>query len=92
MRVLVFLCVWEKIKTGIFAIPIEQLMAVDFMVLLIDCYSLLLVVCLVMVVYCSYMYYHIYGPVRFAEKTSRNIVPADLLREKNTVSAEKDGL
>ena len=30
-----------------------------------------------------------FGPVRFAEKTSRNTVPADLLREKNTVSAEK---
>jgi len=29
------------------------------------------------------------GPVRFAEKTSRNIVPADLLWEKNTVPAEK---
>ena len=29
------------------------------------------------------------GPVRFAEKTSRNTVPADLLGEKNTVPAEK---
>ena len=29
------------------------------------------------------------GPVRFAEKISRNIVLADLLWEKNTVSAEK---
>ena len=28
-------------------------------------------------------------PVRFAEKTSQNIVPADLLREENTVLAEK---
>ena len=27
------------------------------------------------------------GPVRFAEKTSRNTVPVNLLREKNTVSA-----
>ena len=36
------------------------------------------------------------GPVRFAEKTNRNTVPADLLWEKNTVltekQAEKDGL
>ena len=36
------------------------------------------------------------GPVRFAEKTSRNTVPADLLWEKNIVPAEKtsqkDGL
>ena len=30
-----------------------------------------------------------YGPVRFAEKTSRNTVPVDLLWEKNTVPAEK---
>ena len=30
-----------------------------------------------------------FGPVRFAEKTSRNTVPADLLWEKNTVPAEK---
>ena len=29
------------------------------------------------------------GPVRFAEKISRNTVPTDLLWEKNTVSAEK---
>ena len=29
------------------------------------------------------------GPVRFAEKTSQNTVPADLLWEKNNVSAEK---
>ena len=29
------------------------------------------------------------GPVRFAEKTSQNIVSADLLWEKNTVSAKK---
>ena len=29
------------------------------------------------------------GPVRFAEKISRNIVPADLLWEKNTVPAKK---
>ena len=29
------------------------------------------------------------GPVRFAEKTSRNTVPTDLLWEKNTVPAEK---
>ena len=29
------------------------------------------------------------GPVRFAEKTSRNTVPADLSWEKNTVLAEK---
>jgi len=29
------------------------------------------------------------GPVRFAEKTSRNTVPADLSGEKNTVSTEK---
>ena len=29
------------------------------------------------------------APVRFAEKTSRNIVPADLLWEKNTVLTEK---
>ena len=29
------------------------------------------------------------GPVRFAEKTSRNIVPANLLWEKNTVLAKK---
>ena len=33
-----------------------------------------------------------YGPVSFAEKTSRNTVPADLLGEKNIVPAEKDGL
>ena len=36
------------------------------------------------------------GPVRFAEKNNPNTVPTDLLREKNTVSvekqAEKDGL
>jgi len=32
------------------------------------------------------------GSVHFAEKMSRNIVPADLLWEKNTVPAEKDGL
>jgi len=36
------------------------------------------------------------GPVSFAEKISRNIVPTDLLREKNTIlaekQAEKDGL
>ena len=30
-----------------------------------------------------------FGPVRFAEKTSRNTIPADLLREKNTISIEK---
>jgi len=30
------------------------------------------------------------GPVRFAEKTSRNTVSADLLWEKNTVPAEKE--
>jgi len=39
---------------------------------------------------------HAPGPVRFAEKTNRNTVPADLLGEENTVStkkqAEKDGL
>ena len=29
------------------------------------------------------------GLVCFAEKTSRNTVPADLLREKNTVSSKK---
>ena len=29
------------------------------------------------------------GPVRFAEKTNRNTVPADLLGEKNTVPAQK---
>jgi len=29
------------------------------------------------------------GSVRFAEKTSRNIVPADLLWEKNTVLTKK---
>ena len=29
------------------------------------------------------------GPVRFAEKTSRNTVPVDLLWEKYTVSTEK---
>lgn len=54
-RVLVLFCAWEKVKIGGFAIRIEQLMAVDFMVLLIDCYTLLLVVCLIMVVCCSYM-------------------------------------
>jgi len=36
------------------------------------------------------------GPVRFAEKTSQNTVPANLLGEKNIVpaekQAEKDGL
>ena len=36
------------------------------------------------------------GPVRFAEKTSRNTVPVDLLREKTLFrskkQAEKDGL
>lgn len=56
-RVLVLFCAWEKVKIGGFAIRIEQLMAVDFMVLLIDCYTLLLVVCLIMVVCCSYMLY-----------------------------------
>ena len=30
-----------------------------------------------------------FGPVRFAEKTSRNTVPTDLLWEKKTVLAEK---
>jgi len=31
----------------------------------------------------------LYGPVRFAEKTSQNTVLVDLLREKNIVSAKK---
>ena len=31
----------------------------------------------------------VYGSVRFAEKTSRNIVPADSLGEKNTAPVEK---
>jgi len=31
----------------------------------------------------------LYGLVRFAEKTRQNIIPADLLREKNTILAEK---
>ena len=30
-----------------------------------------------------------FGPVHFAEKTSRNTVPDDLLWEKNTVPAKK---
>jgi len=29
------------------------------------------------------------SPVRFAEKISRNIIPADLLGEKNTVPIKK---
>ena len=29
------------------------------------------------------------GPIRFAEKTSQNIISADLLWEKNTVPTEK---
>ena len=32
------------------------------------------------------------GPVRFAEKTSRNTILTDLLLEKNTILAEKNGL
>ena len=34
----------------------------------------------------------IIGPVRFAEKTSQNTVPVDLLWEKNIVPAEKNKL
>ena len=30
-----------------------------------------------------------YGPIRFAEKTSRNTIPADLLWEKNAVPTKK---
>ena len=31
----------------------------------------------------------LHGPVRFAEKTSRNNISADLLKEKNSISTEK---
>jgi len=38
---------------------------------------------------CSSSFYLYLGPDRFAEKTNRSTVPADLLWEKNTVPAEK---
>ena len=38
---------------------------------------------------CSVGFQYCTGPVRFAEKISRNTVLADLLWEKNTVSVEK---
>jgi len=37
----------------------------------------------------SPLYLFTIGPVRFAEKTSRNTVSADLLWEKNIIPAEK---